>query len=407
MEIINCIIEKFFDRLNKEGIEYCLLRNYQSIENINEADDLDVSISNRCQDRAKCILYEMGWMTPDINLNLFGHEQFFKWDGTKLYKLDIIWGFFFSNGEYELRNSDFAYKNCGYISNIKIPEENFGIRLLVLHIVLDKGFVSSENKRQLEYLMRKANYSQDYEIGKIILESKGNTIDSVKLKEKIINQNILDKKHCHLFKICFNLKRVKCKCEKKSYKIAIIGIDGTGKSTSINQIKKYYGNKVETQYFGFRDYKTRFAKKQTQECKRKIQIISPIMTLLSLYMEMLYRYISVIKKRAPLNVFDRYVWEAGDNTPNMAAKILYKLFFKVLFPRVDGVIYLYCPLDTSLNRKDDIDNIEKFTEMKQRYDYNYLQKKKVLAIDTSTKCTSDVLGEVISYVFKLSHGRII
>lgn len=402
------ILTALFNELNINNVSYCVIRNYSSVQEVNKADDLDISISGEDKKNTVNIFCKLGWMTPAINYNKYGHQQFYKWDRKRLYKVDVIWDLSFANGKYILNDNICIYHNPNYIQEAKIPNDQIGLKILFLHVLLDKREMSITNHNNLKRLLSKLNNDKFSDIVEKVIDgvferNKRDEIIASLLQEKVIikNSKLAVIKH----RASNFIKRIQLFFQKKKYKIAIIGLDGTGKSTVVKALGNYYQEKSVTQYFGFRDYETRLALRRFNGNYYKIPILSPIKTAIVLYLEMLSRYHRVMSAKAKLKIFDRYVWESYDNEERIDARIIYKLLFKFFFPDVDATIYLYCPAEISLSRKDDIEDVNAFLKMKQCIDNIYLKKDKVITIDTNSHPPQEVTGLIVSYIFKITKGN--
>ena len=406
MERFNGIIIDFFEEFNTNGIKYCVLRNYRSVQEINEAEDLDVSVAEEDKDNAQRILANLGWMTPRININKYGHQQFYKWNGARIYKLDIIWGFYYSDGRYSISNPDQIYLNCDSFHEAKIPRTSDGINLLFYHVLLDKGVLSVSNKDQLQWLLSKEE--KDSSMDLLFYEKALSKDKKSEIVSSLVEQRRIEANNPIMHRLSVVFKRAFMFFRKKTFKIAFIGVDGAGKSTVVNSLMGYYKNEASMQYFGFKDYQSDIAKKRF-ECEKKkksIPIVSPLVSVIIQYYDMLIRYRRVMRAPSRLKIFDRYVWEANENADTLVMRLLYFVFFKLFFPGVDGVVYLYCPEEISFQRKDDIIDKEQFITKKKRIDSIYLNRKNVKQIDTYINSNEEVLGETVSYIFSVSHGLI-
>ena len=249
MESFNDIIVELFKELNLTGIRYCVLRNYRNVQEINEAEDLDVSVAEDDKERAQELFEKLGWMTPEVNLNKYGHQQYYKWDGKRLYKLDIIWGFYFADGKFSIPIPDQIYSNCETFHEAEIPRTKDGINLLFYHVLLDKGFLSSNNKEQLQWLLTNKegvienSMSVEYVENALSSGRKSATVSTLLEQQQLVeNSNILHR-------LSFYFKRAIMLFRRKSVKVAFIGVDGAGKSTVVNALHDYYKDDASIQYF--------------------------------------------------------------------------------------------------------------------------------------------------------------
>jgi thymidylate kinase len=72
-----------------------------------------------------------------------------------------------------------------------------------------------------------------------------------------------------------------------------------------------------------------------------------------------------------------------------------KLFLKTLFPKPKYVFYLYCPVEISLSRKNDIESIVEFRDTKKEYDLNFMHSKKIISIDTGSTDLAALMEQIL------------
>lgn len=398
------LLEEIFNALNNNTVRYCIMRDYESIDNILKGEDIDIVV--HIADRAKviAILEQHNWQSPKHNFNYHGHQQFFKWDGTRVVKLDILFGLFFGNGCYSMVDQDRIFDNTHLVGFIRIPSYEDGLLIQLCHICLDKKCISDKNQKFLEYLcakVRKEDRPDLYDYIFLIKKNKDNPESFSRVREKmiqrgaIIGHNKLTRKSVWVIK-----KALAHFVMKQQLTVAIIGVDGSGKSTSVDALKQHYGDMVFTQYFGFRQHKTSLAQKRYSGYKH-IPVISFIIDCIVLFYEMKYRYREAISSGKRILLFDRYPWEAYDNTSGKIAKFINFIVFKVPFRKPDGIVYLHCPVVVSLSRKDDITDVAGFKRMKFNFDKTYKDLPGVLEIDTSCVSREEVKCKTVEYVCML------
>lgn len=115
-----------------------------------------------------------------------------------------------------------------------------------------------------------------------------------------------------------------------------------------------------------------------------------------LYFEMIARNLRNLFSTKYI-IYDRYVDDILINSSGLK-KIIHTIFYRILYIQPSIKVYLYCDLETSFLRKNDISDMEQFRRMKEKYDCYYLQKKKYLSISTSNKSLNDVVHEIIDVV---------
>lgn len=411
MERLSYIIYDLFVAFNTESISYLIIRDYDSVTAISQASDIDLSISESDKNKAQTILKKNGWFTPRKNFNHYSHQQFYRWSDNRLYKIDVLWGVYFDDGKYRLNKELDIYSSYDLLDILKIPKPGIGLLLLYLHVLLDKKTLSYKNKNSLYHLLNRCEGEEFLYLKEIKKLVDDETLDYREYEagvENALNNGTITRSFLPLRFVRRASIKFLAHLQKRQYTVALIGVDGSGKSSALQNLTEYYQGSAFTQYFGFRDYKTNLAKKLCDGNKRfKNKYISNLFRCVALYNEMLYRYNVAKKSGKRILLFDRYVWEAADNSVLSAERVLNTLLFKKLFPNVDTVIYLYCPVDISLSRKNDIEDVDCFVRMKERFDKLYMRKEGSLAIDTSITPREEVLGLIVLHICKLTDAVIV
>ncbi len=178
--------------------------------------------------------------------------------------------------------------------------------------------------------------------------------------------------------------------------IAILGVDGSGKSSAVELVGSHYGKNCTVTYMGFRRFED--SRIEALQNKKKRNILDTLIILWLTYRCFWLRYIKSTKKGGII-LFDRYVHEGFINA-NGRFKNLRVLLFKYLFPRPKRMVYLYCSIDESLRRKDDIESREVFAAMKKRFDDYFIGRPGVLCLDTERLSREKVAELIISFIDK-------
>jgi thymidylate kinase len=176
--------------------------------------------------------------------------------------------------------------------------------------------------------------------------------------------------------------------------IAILGVDGSGKSTAVELVGNHYGKDCVVTYMGFRRYEDPRIEQLQKKTDRNI--LDSLRILLLIYKCFWYRYNKALKAKK-LILFDRYTHEGFINASGRF-KGLRVLLFKYLFPKPSKIVYLYCSVEESLRRKDDIDNKELFITVKKRFDDYFLNRKGVLSLDTGFFSREEIANSIIQYI---------
>jgi len=283
--------------------------------------------------------------------------------------------------------------------NFHLQEEIFYINNNTMYII--KGFknlliFSESNNQYMVYLM------------KIYFEHKVKDYykKEIERKYKIPLDKINIQKEIEQFILKHNLKVV-----KKSIKVdlflkkirrlkyflyprfvAITGVDGSGKSTIVKELHSIMGNNSAIVYMGKKDWQTKIAN-YAFEKKRFPSIVN----ILILYFEFWYRYLKTFKNTKVI-IFDRYPTEMYLTQTGIRKKVYY-LLFNILFPKPSYTFYLYCPVEFSLDRKDDIEDIDEFKIRKKLYDKLYLHN---ISFDTSKLTKRQVLKNIVKKIKNLT-----
>lgn len=185
--------------------------------------------------------------------------------------------------------------------------------------------------------------------------------------------------------------------------IAVLGVDGTGKSTIVKAIYERLGSKKSCiQYMGLKEWET----KPAQMCLTK-----PWAKLFGRFARLAVLY--ELKKRVykhnhdkKIVIFDRYVDEqvlqfrkTKQNLLGTIMECLYKRVFGENFYRPTMSFYMTCNLEVSIARKDDINSsqeIERLKINKTLMDGFYKKRNDVITIDT----TSMSIDETMDIIFK-------
>ena len=196
--------------------------------------------------------------------------------------------------------------------------------------------------------------------------------------------------------------------ENKSFKsISIVGVDGTGKSSTISLLQDKIGiDKSCVQYMGARLWETELMQKYTEKLPTK----NPFVVVVYMYAyirEMYHRY-NKYKGDDRIVIFDRYAFEHGlflkedakGFKGHLMASILQFAFVR-LYPRPSLSVYLTCPIEVTLQRKSDIKThkeIEAVKKGKDILDKYYSTYPGVVVMDTSKKDQESIVEEIFHIV---------
>ena len=406
----HCLHNVFLE-LNKNKILYFVLRDYEDLQ---IDGDIDIYLCREQLKKVKDILNTMGWLDLKINTNAIGHIQFFKYDDGRFFKIDFLNNTCFNNGHYWLNKKYCSLLN-GVVLHPKgyfVPNNFVGFVLLLCHCVLDKSFFSSKNWQQLislakEIIETKQDRLLPNDLHSLIVQISQNIKPDVGYCLKIIKRNRIVIKEKHLLlelRRYFNI--VRSKVQRKP-NVAFVGVDGSGKSTTIKNLFDVVGERASYAYLGFKDYQTKKAKKYcSAHYKPKVKILFVPLYYYCLWQEMRFRIKNAKKEKSFLIICDRYPYECYDNSNgNPVIKVITYVLFKLLMEKPSLIVYLKCSVDTSLLRKNDIQNVDSFIQMKNRFDKKY-SKDKNLVFDTDLIDSKTINQTLLTKICWLTSGKI-
>ena len=273
---IRGIILSALEDFNKNGINYCILRNYEFLleESEKQERDVDTLISSRDVERASEILRKHGFLERrrGCTTNHLGYPRV----ALKLGSEERRIGFDFHvdglayNGCYYLLSKDvLARKKRIYINASKkiffyVPSNEDYFLELLLHSILDKGEFRDKYKGILEKLSDNKKLDISY-MKNVTSELFGKRLSN-KLIELALNRKydellklkwnlilaLCMNKPANTFILIRNLLRIRrinimnavnsvCRLINPFYKapmISFIGVDGSGKTTIANELNK-------------------------------------------------------------------------------------------------------------------------------------------------------------------------
>ena len=201
--------------------------------------------------------------------------------------------------------------------------------------------------------------------------------------------------------------------KKKFKSISVVGVDGTGKSSTISLLQEKIGkDRSCIQYMGARLWETELILKYREKLPTK----NPFIVLVYMYAyirEMYHRYYKY-KGDSRIVIFDRYAFEHGlfaeENAKgfkgHLMAAIL-KFAFVNLYPKPSLTVYLTCPIEVTLQRKSDITTpkeIEAVKRGKEILDRFYTTCPGVVVMDTSIKNQESIVEDIYNNLITLNQA---
>lgn len=390
-------LSKLFDRLSKDKITYCVLRNYEQLpEEI--GNDLDIWIKNGDQEKFQKILFEVArdfhWTiikyVPRFGFKLdtfFANEE----PSLNIIHIDCWWFFYWRNVSF-IDDRSFCDHIAMFKQGFYIPSPGLEASILLLQNLLYQGKVKEKYKKRIIDSLKKnadgflnaSNKPFGADIANSIytlavegkwdeLEKKCNFFRFTIIKRALFHKPFLQFKYWAIY-IYGHLKEFLC--PHWGMFLVLIGPDGSGKSTTSNnliesEIKKLFQKKI---YFhghfpflpelkklaGFFNMKKKEVKSPTPDDSGAM--LKPFGVLRSTIYPLYYGlnyflgHILIWKERARggLIIFDRYFYDYMIQQPyKNCPRWLLKIIAQII-PKPDILIFLKNNPETVHGRKPEL-----------------------------------------------------
>lgn len=181
--------------------------------------------------------------------------------------------------------------------------------------------------------------------------------------------------------------------------ICIIGIDGTGKTSITKELVKILPEGTKVQYMGHKQNRFDLGHAKNNNVVSSFKILTS--RLLEMWTNVMCHW-----PNEHIVIYDRYAWDRYIHQRGLTLFIT-KTLFKTLFPRPKYIFYLHCPVEVSLERKDDILDPEEFRLMKEKFDTEYLGSRSITAINTNEndlRTTIDIMKNALprNYIIEIN-----
>lgn len=414
-------LNPLFEEWENEGIEYCILRNYERLPYYTDNDiDIMVSDVNKATSIIKNLLVKEKWNIHRIIEYSCRSIYLFKWIDEKLLTIHID---LFSNFNWksnimqlgsEVLQSKYKYKNFYIISLENEIIEKLLIRLIYNGKIKPKytDFINDniDNCDKHELYLSFSNIFNEKKAEKLLHSISKKDFESInemyKNLRRIIRINNYKKPMLNLKRKLNESRRLLVRMLKpKGKMIVILGSDGSGKTTVINNIsttcKSLFNNIVIKHWRPNLLVRPNVNKRKIQESDySQPHKLKPYGKVISFFRFLYYNidyilgyYFKVlpIKIRGGLFIFDRYYYDYYVDKQRYRMNLSDRTirFFERIIPKPDVVILYTGSAETIHQRKEELT----IDELKTQND-RILKLNKRIKNSIIVNCTQDIMGQI-------------
>jgi len=250
MKSKDTFLKHFFKTLNTTNIEYSVLRNYEGLPESLNGSDLDILISKNdtksfyelldkvLLDTNGKIITKYGKLTPRICVSGFYNDEYFGiqfdvHEGILPYKI------------YEMFPVDFLINRSNTHNKIKVANDEDASILAFLKELLNNGICKEKYFKEAKKSWNKNSIYKN-ELSKIYTEKfiflieeifyKDFDIQKINKLSKLGRKSIVNSFSKKIKVLLSNIERINRFFKTPGFTIAILGTDGAGKSTIIDNI---------------------------------------------------------------------------------------------------------------------------------------------------------------------------
>jgi len=353
--------------LSRAGVSYVVLRGFDPLAELATSIDIDVFIPEEELAAAVPILESNGWLRRASQTGRYPHSFFDAWDHPSggVRSLDVVTELCYGADLLTLRGGAAVLTTAVDVGGVRTPAPWYHLFTLALHVVLDKGVLSVNNARRLEAAV--AAISRDREGADAFVRAFGE--DAKGFLDAFVHA--VTKPGCDLRVLTIRARRLACLSPQRIKsrfsslgrrirqlvrpvaRIAIIGIDGSGKSTLIDALTNAPGTlRIWRGYLGSNGYRTLPARFLAQRLARyhgpdaaiedQWKRIWANLGTLWLPVELATR-MAIAEHRSEVVLYDRFPIGQDDGSPSTLwgrCVLAYVRFWRALLPKPDLVILL-------------------------------------------------------------------
>jgi thymidylate kinase len=375
-----------FEQLEREKIEYCVIRGYEELESVGDKDDIDLLVKDTSLDRLAALLKDLDF----VRLPVWGHAPhyfFVTYDEAtdQWLKLDVVTTVMYGQPTptlaTNLADGCLNRRQRRGVTFVPAPEDE--LVTLLLHCLLDKGAFAPHRLQRIQQLRHEIadeaylnRLLRAYLAPDMTWARLAALIDSASwpallgMRAAIARRLARGQRGAALARRTGNwwlrkLDRVAGVFQPRSLTVALLAPDGGGKTTLANELAKrfflpsryiYMGSNVEASTVGLPT--TRWIESHAQRTAGAHRspgwLIARGLRFPNNLLEQWYRYgmsyYHMIRGR--LVLFDRYVYDApGEARKRSLKSRLRGWLLRAIAPEPNLVVFLDAPGEMLFARK--------------------------------------------------------
>jgi glycosyltransferase involved in cell wall biosynthesis/thymidylate kinase len=317
------LLDVVFNRLDKEDIQYCLLRDIDQIPLMDTGGEVDILVRDEQLPRLTSILAKFGFAClPSWGYDPHHFFVAFEPKNGGWLKLDVISEIAYGKPIPILRTNLGVHclRRRRKIGNYFAPSPEDELFTLLFHCILDKGQFDRGKQNRLLILCQQIR--EEKYLTSLLQTYLGQEMDCQQLVDKIVAgdyPSLLSQKEGILARYIKNhragvllrliinkfLRKVNkwiTSLQPRSIMVALLAPDGAGKSSLATGIQESFYSPVKTIYMGL------YPKKKQEQVVRRIFRTSIIWQIANLWRGYLLGYYHRLRRH--LVIFDRYSYDA-------------------------------------------------------------------------------------------------
>jgi len=410
---MNRLLLSFFEKLNQSNLQYCVMRDGARLHEIADKDEVDLLVCDKQLGQVRAVLTQLGFV-PMPNWGHAPHHFFVAYEpeADQWVKLDIVTAIVFGKPIRALQ-TDLATECLARrqpVDQVFVPAPECELITLLLHCVLDKGYIAEHHAARLQTLRQQitdeaylTSLLQHHwlptmpwaEVAAAIDASQWTTLlaASKPVASRLTQRNPVGTVRRQVgHRVLRKLNTWVNARRPRSLTVALLAPDGAGKSTLTDSIRNSFYFPVRSVYMGLYQKKK---EKKVGFSLAKAGLLGNLFTQWGRYSTARYH-----QARRRLVVFDRYTYDAllSARQPQSRLKQWRRWLLVYTCPAPDLVILLDAPGEILFARKGE-HSATLLEQQRQQYLSLQPQLRQMVVVD-ATQDPEQVRRDVMSLIWR-------